>query len=47
MKIKFDSGDNLHLNKIIVVPIVTIVIRAAFYENKYLQVFLGECLCKI
>ena len=30
MKIKFDSDGNLSLTKIIVIPIVTIVIRAVF-----------------
>ena len=41
MKIKFDSGDNLSLNKTVKVPIMTIVVRAVFNENKknYPQVF--------
>ena len=30
MKIKFDSDDNLPLNKTIEIPIVTIVARAVF-----------------
>ena len=34
MKIKFDSDGNLSLNKTIEIPIVTIVIRAAFQEKK-------------
>ena len=48
MKIKFDSENNLPLSKTIEIPIVTIVIRAAFHENNkyYLQVFLDECLYK-
>ena len=33
MKIKFDSDENLPLNKTIEIPIVTIVIRAVFREN--------------
>ena len=33
MKIKFDSYENLPLNKTIEIPIVTIVIRAVFHEN--------------
>ena len=33
MKIVFDSDDNLPLNKTIEIPIVTIVVRAVFYEN--------------
>ena len=34
IKIKFDSDGNLSLNKTIEIPIVTIVIRAAFQEKK-------------
>ena len=30
MKIKFDSDDNLPLNKTIEIPVMTIVIRAVF-----------------
>ena len=33
MKIKFDSDENLPLNKTIEISIVTIVIRAVFHEN--------------
>ena len=33
MKIKFDSDENLPLNKTIEIPIVTIAIRAVFHEN--------------
>ena len=46
---KFDSHDNLPLNKTIKIPIVTIVDRAVFYENNqyYPQNFFGECLCEI
>ena len=49
MKTKFDSDDNLPLNKTIEIHIVTIVIRAAFHEkNKhYSQVVLDECLYKM
>ena len=49
MNIKFDSDDDLHLNKTIEIPIVTLVIRAVFHENNkyYTQVFLDECLYKI
>ena len=32
MKIKFDSDDNLPLNKTIEIPIETIVFRAVFHE---------------
>ena len=49
MKIKFDSDDNLPLNKTVEIPIVTIVVREVFHENNqyYPQVFLDECLHKI
>ena len=42
MKIKFDSDDNLPLNKTIEIPMVPIVFGAVFHENikYYLQVFL-------
>ena len=33
MKIKFDSDDNLTLNKTIEIPLVTIVVRAVFHKN--------------
>ena len=46
IKIKFDSDDELPLNKTIKSPIITIVVRAVFHENNkyYLQVFLEEYL---
>ena len=46
MIIKFNSGNELPLNKTIEIPIKTIVIRANFHEdNKYYpQFFLDECL---
>ena len=49
MKIKFDSDDELPLNQIIEIPIMTIVVRAVFLENNkcYPQVFLDECLYEI
>ena len=47
MKIKFDSDDKLPLNRTIEIPVLVIVVRAIFYENKYYpQVFLDECLYK-
>ena len=33
MKIKFDSDENLPLNKTIEIPIMAIVVRAVFHEN--------------
>ena len=49
MKLKFDSDDNLPLNKTIEIPTITVVVRAVFHENNkhYPQFFLDECLYKI
>ena len=49
MKVKFNSDDNLPLNKTIENLIVTKVVRAVLHENNkyYPQVFLDECLYKI
>ena len=49
MKIKFNSDDELPLNKTIEVPSMTIVIRVIFFENYeyYPQLFFDECLYKI
>ena len=49
MKMKFNSDDELPLNKTIEIPTMTIVVRAVFHENNkyYPQVFLDECLYKL
>ena len=49
MKIKFNSDDELPLNKTIDIPTMTVVVRAIFLENSkyYPQVFLDECLHKL
>ena len=46
VKIELDLDDNSPLNKTIEIPIVTIAVRAVFYENNkyYPQFFFGECL---
>ena len=46
MKIKFNSDDELPLNKTIEIHNTTIVVRAVFHENSkyYPQVFLDACL---
>ena len=46
MKIKFDSDDELPLNKTIKILVMVIVAKTTFYENNkyYQQVFLDECL---
>ena len=49
MQIKFNSDDELPLNKMIEIPIMIIVFRAIFLENSkyYPQVVLDECFCKL
>ena len=46
MKIKFNSDDELPLNKVIEIPTIAIVVRTIFLKNNkyYPQVFLDECL---
>ena len=46
MKIKFNLGDKLPLNKMIEIPSMIIVVRAVFHENNkyYSQVFIDERL---
>ena len=48
IKIKFNSDDELPLNKTIEIRSMKIVVRAVFHENNkyYPQVFLDECLYK-
>ena len=49
MKIKFNSDDELPLNKMIELPTMTVVVRAIFLENNkcYQQALLDECLYKL
>ena len=49
MKIKFDTDDNIPLNKVIYFPTITIIIRSVTqkYGKYYLQVFLDECLYQV
>ena len=49
MKIKFNSDDELPLNKAIDIPSMIIVVRAVFHENKkcYPRVLLDECFYKL
>ena len=46
MKIKFNSNDDLPLNKALEMRIMAIVVRGVFHENNeyYPQFFLDECL---
>ena len=49
MKIKFNSDDELPLNKTIEIPTMARVVTAVFHEHKkyYPQFFLDEYLYKI
>ena len=49
MKIKLNANNKLPLNKMIEIPIITIVVRAVFLENNkyYPYVLLDQCLYKI
>ena len=49
MKIKFNSDDDLHLNKSLKCHLMTITIRSAFEENGklYPQVFLDDTLYEL
>ena len=49
MKIKFNSDDNLPLNKILNLRMLTIIARSVFEEDGkyYPQVFLDECLYEV
>ena len=49
MKIKFDSDDNITLNKILKFRILTIIIRNIFEKDGkyYEQIFLDDCLYEI
>ena len=46
MKIKFDSDDNLPLNKVVKFHVLTIIIRNVFEKvgKHYPQIFLDDCL---
>ena len=49
MKIKFDSDDNLLLNKKLKFPTMTIIVRSVFEEDGkfYYQIYLDECLYEL
>ena len=49
MKIKFNSDDDLPLNKILKLRMLTIIFRSAFEEDGkyYQQVFLNKCLYEV
>ena len=49
MKIKFNSDDDLPLNKMLKLHLLTIIVRSVFEEDGkcYPQVFLDEFLYKV
>ena len=49
MKIKFDSDDNLLLNKQLKFPTMTIIVRSVFEENGkfYPQIYFDDCLYEL
>ena len=49
MQIKFNLDDNLPLNKILKLHMLTVIVRFVFEEDgkRYPQVFLDECLYKV
>ena len=49
MKIKFNSDDDLPLNKQLKLHMLTIIVRSIFEEDNiyYPQVFLDDCLYEV
>ena len=49
MKIRFESDDNLPLNEMLMLHMLTVIVRSIFEEDGkyYPQVFLDECLYKV
>ena len=49
MKIKFDTDDNLPLNKSLKLPLLTVIVRCTFEEDGkfYLQLYLDDCLYEL
>ena len=48
MKIKFNTDDNLPLNKQLKLHMLTITVRSVFEDGKfYLQLYLDDCLCEL
>ena len=47
MEIKFNSDDNLPLNKILTLRNLTIVVRSVFQEEHGKYYFLDKCLHKL
>ena len=49
MKTRYESDDNLPLNKILKFPMLTVIDRSVFEENVkyYPQLFLDECVYEV
>ena len=49
MKIKFGRNDDLPLNKQLIFPTMTIVVRSVFQEDRkyYPQIYIDECLYEL
>ena len=49
MKIKFNSDDDLPLNNILKLHMLTIIVRSFFEENDkyYPQIFLDDCVYEV
>ena len=49
MKARFESNDDLPLNKILNIPVCIIIVNSVFqeYNNYYPQVLLYECLYEL
>ena len=49
MKIRFESDNNLPLNKTLKLHMLTVIVKSVFEEDGkyYQQLFLGECLYEV
>ena len=49
MKIRFESDNNLPLNKTLKLHMLTVIVRSVFEEDGkyYQQLFLGECFYEV
>ena len=48
MKVKFNTHDNLSLNKVLKLHMLTIIVRCIFEDGKfYLQFYLNDCLYEV
>ena len=49
MKIKFDTDNNLPLNKPLKLPMLTVIVRSVFEEDGklYPHIYIDECLYEL